>query len=331
MSLPDPIALERLRYEQGQQLRSRDRRDQVAIEAQLRWWHNRGVHNAFGVAEGLDVEPIDGVGAVEVRPGLAYDCRGRELILQRPRKVPLPPAREEGAEDFLLVARYRESSDYPRRGDRAGVCVPGGRYASLLLESPRLEWIPKRAWTPEQGVPLAGVRLTGAGPEFVEGFVRPRARARARPLIATGSTLPGATAWQVWEEFPNGQQGRAELLGFQVEVDTSSAGFVETPCYFAWLRGSLWNQPPQVFVVAPFQHIANPSRNGFTFRLFLPAMSLARINVGGSVLESNLSPETKFLPFAERKRLYVYWIGIQEAPTLKAADGDKGGAKHGHS
>jgi hypothetical protein len=49
MPRPEPVEIERLRYWQGQKLRSRDFRDQMEMAAQLRWWHNRALHQAFGV------------------------------------------------------------------------------------------------------------------------------------------------------------------------------------------------------------------------------------------------------------------------------------------
>src|SRR5262249_23851380 len=54
-STPEQRDLERLRYWQGQMLRSRDFRDQAAQQAELRWWHNRALHNAYGVVAGLGV------------------------------------------------------------------------------------------------------------------------------------------------------------------------------------------------------------------------------------------------------------------------------------
>ena len=44
--------LQRLRYWQGQKLLSRDFRDQVSYESELRWWHNRALHNAYGQNSG---------------------------------------------------------------------------------------------------------------------------------------------------------------------------------------------------------------------------------------------------------------------------------------
>src|SRR5829696_1733644 len=99
MSLPDPIELQRLRFQQGQQLSSRDFRDQIGIEAQLRWWHNRSLHNAYGIASGFEVEQQDD--SLLVHEGLAYDCRGRELILQQPRAIALPATLPAGAEKMV--------------------------------------------------------------------------------------------------------------------------------------------------------------------------------------------------------------------------------------
>src|SRR5439155_6053236 len=41
--------LERVRYWQGQMLRSRDFNDIHATEEQRRWWHNRALHDAYGI------------------------------------------------------------------------------------------------------------------------------------------------------------------------------------------------------------------------------------------------------------------------------------------
>src|ERR1035438_9079967 len=85
--------LERLQYWQGQMLRSRDFRDDGAIEAQRRWWHNRAVHAAFGVNYGLQVtgDASTGTLVLTVPCGLAYDCFGRELILKKDATAPALP------------------------------------------------------------------------------------------------------------------------------------------------------------------------------------------------------------------------------------------------
>ena len=99
--------LERFRYEQGQVIRSGDFNDQAANDDQLRWWHNRSLHNAYGVAfgilQGFDVELTDSSAReVTVRPGVAYDCFGRELLLLRDRKSRIPEEISEGTATLLL-------------------------------------------------------------------------------------------------------------------------------------------------------------------------------------------------------------------------------------
>src|ERR1035441_77211 len=87
MAMVERRELERLRYWQGQMLRSRDFRDDGAIEAQRRWWHNRALHAAFGVNYGLQVagDASSGTLVLTVTCGLGYDCFGRELILKKDR------------------------------------------------------------------------------------------------------------------------------------------------------------------------------------------------------------------------------------------------------
>lgn len=151
----DPL---RLRHARGERLRGLDAADQSAQDDQLRWLHNRGVHRAYGIVTGLDVTVEGGVAAVD--PGLAYDRRGRELVLREQRRVPVPP----GGETLHLVPA--------RRGDGVRLC-----------------------WLPPGSGARVGVRLGGPGVTDP-----PRARPVARPVIGRGATLPGATAWEPWSE-----------------------------------------------------------------------------------------------------------------------------------
>src|SRR5687767_10824463 len=96
---PDP---QRQRYWQGQTLLSRDFNDQIALQEHLQWWHNRALHNAYGIIDGLAVGS-DGTGRLRVRIGSAYDGFGRILHLDEARTV-LPP-RESG--NWTLVLQYR--------------------------------------------------------------------------------------------------------------------------------------------------------------------------------------------------------------------------------
>ena len=105
-----PVDIQRLRHVTRELLRSRDFRDQEAFSKQLRWWHNRALHDAFGVASGLSVALAADVASALVQPGIAYDRVGRELLVFAPRPVPLPGQQQP----MTLVVRYREGG--PRVG-----------------------------------------------------------------------------------------------------------------------------------------------------------------------------------------------------------------------
>src|SRR5215510_8807229 len=116
----NPLELERVRYWQGQLFASGDLNTQLRVEEQLRRLHNRSLHQAYGIAIGLSLE-TDGSTEPEIKVndgdnvnlicGLAYDCAGRELILQSSRALALPdefPAtlvitRDETAADGIAI------------------------------------------------------------------------------------------------------------------------------------------------------------------------------------------------------------------------------------
>jgi hypothetical protein len=291
-------ALDRLVHAQGERLRSDDFNDQLAINNQLRWWHDRAVHNAYGIASGFGVR--EGGGSVGVQPGVAYDRFGRELVLAGDAQVPKPITAP-----LLLVAYFASPGD-TRSAARA--CPFGGPARPGVT----LEWLPAPA--PKDGVVIAlwdGDNLSQDTPPVTF------ARVMARPHVATGSSIPGGTAWQTWRE---GER----VLGLTVSVDTSAAGFTQTPCYFAWLCGSLWDpslldgvlrrrSPLFAWTVMQglalhFDHIDQPTERGFLYRVWLPRIPL-RVNVAA---------------LAQVQKVAVCWIGIDHQLGTRQERGEHG-------
>ena len=317
MSRCDATELERLRYWQGQMLRSRDFRDQLAIEAQLRWWHNRALHNTFGVSLGLAVSaPMSSALAVRVTCGVAYDCFGRELILQETRDIPLPAALPD-EQSLTLLIRYKETSRFPKRAEVEEGCLPGP--CSPLEEAPEFIWKPSDRLQVVDGVPLARVRYGEKGPSLDKEYVAPISRPLSRPHIASGATIPGNTRWDLWSVMVPEQ---VINIGVQTTIDTSAAGFTETPCYFAWLQGPLWGRSADDFVAAPFAHIDLAAATGFTFRLWLPAVPIL-----GPVITANQDVPAQFPAFAQKHQLFVCWLGIQPG----SEGGDCNEVSHGNT
>jgi hypothetical protein len=297
-----PVDPTRLRHGRGEALLGRDFTEQAAQDDQLRWWHSRALHNAYGLVDGLEVifALARTFRIAEVQPGLAYDCHGRELLLDRPQQIVVP----EDEKPLVLVI----ASGAP---DVASSSVSGGWCHDDQVGPGHvvLRWLPRSGFTPRDGVPLATNDETVA-------FSAPQARPFARPRIGRGATITGATAWRPWVEV---FADHVLALGIQVDVDTSAAGFTAVPCYFAQITGAMWTpQVPRVLLL-PFVHIAQAAKDGFTYRLLAPWLyGQLGPNVpelgGAEALSRPREADFRlaFLALGRATNLAVAWIGIQQ-------------------
>ena len=288
----DDRRLERFRYWRGQALRSRDFRDGAFQDDERRFWHNRALHQAFGVVDGLKVEQSPS--AVRVSPGLAYDRFGREILLRQAVDVALPPGPSANKVGFVaLVIRRRRSRS----------C--GGA---------ELVWRESSARRAADEVPLERFLFSESVSKLDPDpkFVRPRVRPHARPHLASGSTIPGRTEWS---DVPAlGEEGG---MIFQTSVDTSAAGFTKTPCYFAWLESALVDGEAALFLPALFTQIADETATGFVFRIW-HLWPLGNRGVGRSLLARArmlhlrvIRTFAEFQTFNWKQRLAVSWVGCQ--------------------
>jgi len=283
-SATDLRNLERFRYWQGQGLRSGDFRAQRATDEELRRLHNRALHDS-GVRSGLTVHLVDAADYVIVRCGLAYDRIGRELLLQKDRQVPFPSNGEE-EDTSVLVLRHQAQSDDERCSCEAPLppdCAP----PSLAESRVAVEWKAAQSLRPSDGAPLAAFRLLDGGwrqiplREALDGAVPPRSRPIARPRLASGSTIPGQAVWEVW------RWGRLHL-GLQTRIDTSAAGFTQTPLYFAELTTD--KSPALSGFFPPFYttHITEATPDSFLLRVsqpFIPTpVIINEIEPGGGLI-----------------------------------------------
>jgi hypothetical protein len=278
--------LERFQYWQGQTLASRDFTSQLAVDAELRAWHARSLHRAAGIAWGFDVSQpavtdgdTDASLRVTVKCGVAYDCEGRELVLQSDRAVKVPAPGD--ARQLTLFVRFAADrcGCHDHNGAHDVFCGSGSDHA--LDDALTFSWESPDASTHHRGIPLA--RLIADDGEFTHDpeFRAPHTRPLARPRLATGETVHGNTPWEPWrEEVFDGAGGVRDLIvGVQTRVDTSAAGFTAAPCYFAALEGGTSSLLDDEFAPAFFTSIADPSADGFTFRLLMQGLARRRLIV----------------------------------------------------
>ena len=312
----EKLQLERLRYFPGQDLRARDFREQAAVEAQLRWWHNRAEHGAYGVRFGLQAAPapVPGGGApaaVVVQPGLAYDAFGRELVLAMKARGAGPALPEmlggvaapSGAAPRVLTLRYAElgpAAAVPALEPCAGPAKTSGTAA--------LAWRAEDRLRPADGVPLGRLTVQEGHLAWDVAFRQPLASPIVRPRFATGATLAGGTAWTSWT------RSGADVpipLGFQVWIDTRAAGFTRWPCYFAWLQGTLnGGLPPPVPLL---EHVGSAFLTGFYFHVltaWLPSPP-SELSVHGQA-----QAPAQALRLA-RRNLSVGWLGIEGSAAAR--------------
>ncbi len=325
MPTPEKRKLERVQYWQGQTLRAQDLRNLQGVEAQRRWWHNRSIHNAYGIAEGLTATWTNS--NVEVSTGMAYDIFGRELILECPQTVPLPANVPSGWPPMTLLVRYLGPGHDLPPDEITEVCWT--QKGSVRPGTLTFTWKPASCVTPSDGVAIFQLMYLGGGSGRTGGeatvipapdpsFGAISAEPLSRPRLASGATVPGQTSWDLWTVGYSANE-TAYLAGVQTWIDTSAAGFTDTPCYFAWLQGSLWSSQLQLFLPIVVTNIANVSLIGFTFQLCLPGMGpppgggefeIARTEIESTLASDSVTPNN-FNQFAQQQGLYVSWIGCQ--------------------
>jgi hypothetical protein len=211
----------RIVWQDGQVLASRDLRADLQDEARHRRLHNRYLHATWGITFGFPVT-LDSDGArVIVSPGYAIDSSGGDLLLANTMMVAPPAANGT----FILVASYSTGSCRPSLPD-TDFCVG----LDPRRERAAIGWVADADINFGPEVPL--VRATFASGKVqgdLDSRVRRYARRMVRPHIGYGVTKAGNSNWA------DVSVPTRENFWLQVTVDTSEAGFVNTPRYLATL------------------------------------------------------------------------------------------------
>jgi hypothetical protein len=308
--------VERLRFFDGQQLFASDLQGIEASDRELRWLHNRSLHQP-GVGNGYAVSGRKDDREVTVQPGYALNAQGAEIVLREPHVEQVPPVSGEpdGQPSFFdLTVSYPTDDDLEEAETRQGVCLPRG--VVRLRERPVFCWVRLRldadrrlrAVDEVQALEIqTGMKIVLARAEVLNCrlnadlsiALRRRARPLRQPTIRC-TTL--AVDWEFWD-LPN-----ETIIGFKATVDTSAAGFQVTPCYSARISGErplLHQRPvtegsPQQFILLDGPaYIHDPGPTGFVCHV--PVLSLV----------NQLDFDVAFTELASA-RWGVTWLGIED-------------------
>jgi hypothetical protein len=229
MNTPRDLAtpLQRITWRDGQVLLSRDLRDDVHSDERFHHLHIRYQHKTWGVVAGLQVVPL-GTGAVLVEPGYALDMNGCELLRPQAMRVPLPANITVSTTMYLVLSGGARLPTCATTPDLDALC-PGAMNATPI-EAGDLEWKTVTEVRPGGDILLA--RMLFAGGQLasaVDTSIQRRAVTAFRPRTWSDATQRGQTGWI--------DVKGAKMREIQAVIDTSNAGFIATPAYFAYLSG----------------------------------------------------------------------------------------------
>ncbi|WP_090941685.1 hypothetical protein [Nonomuraea jiangxiensis] len=307
---------ERLRFFDGQQLYAEDLDGLEAVNRELRWLHNRSLHQP-GIGAGLAVHGPAGASAVLVQAGYALDANGREIVLTETERLPVPPVAGEGCGGpafFDLTVSYPADEELEEAETRQGACAPRG--IVRLRERPAFTWVrlkhdvsgTLRPVDPRHRVDIeAGLMIILARSQVRECVLaadvslaqRRTSRVADRPRIRCDTSYAEWTWWSV----PVGDQ--PPVQGVEATIDTEAAGFAQVPCYSARVAGKRPLTVPYegdgtVTVFDGPAHVEEPSSTSFRCRV--PLLSPGH-EVGGAALAAILT--------AVRAEWAVTWFGIE--------------------
>lgn len=304
--------LERPSFFDGQRLTAADLAAIHEYHRQLRWLHNRSLHN-WGIAFGLEVSGARGDHSVQIRPGYAIDCEGHDVILSEEVVMNVPAvagASSGGPATYYLTASYLSEEDQSPELTRAGVCDTSGavRYA----EEPRVRWQDPAdteadsRYRAGEDLVLAMVKVENCAiAEAVTDAGRQEARPATQPYVAAGKTAAGATPWHLWPD-------EAAPVGVTTTVATTTAGFRTTPRYQAHVMGSrlvaAGDDPESVdYVVDGYAQVADPTSASFELLVILPSVpGHVRLNPPEKVLTKSIEGMLQ-----NELEWCVVWVGIE--------------------
>ncbi len=307
---PLPTA-DRPSYFSGQLLTAGDLSQSQDVDEGMRRLHHRMLHG-WGIASGLRVSGVRGDVAVTVGAGYALDSTGRELIVAEPVSRSIPPV--AGSADgsprrYLLVVRWTPDDDAVVQM-RAGACATQG--AVRRSNAPQLEWLDPAELVPGYDIVLAEVLVQNCrlvGPP--EGGLRRLLNPPPTPYTATGRSESGWTPWSAVSPSGVGPWAVAAM------IDTSEAGFGDTPAYLARIVGERMLQPADsptgalaVLDGTPYVEASEPDR----FRIVVPLLPARIVSGSGSIPVNDpfVTTSGSLTELITRVlRWSVEWIGVQ--------------------
>jgi hypothetical protein len=306
--MSDIPSLSRPAFFDGQSLAAVDLTAVQAYHRDLLWLHQRTLHS-WGIASGFAVSGAKGDKSVSIQPGYAVDSQGRSIVLDSARSLDVPSVVSGStglAVTYYLTVSYVEDADLPAATVRAGACGSDG--AVRRPDEPLLRW---QDHVDSQGgtdivlgaISVLNCKLTGP----VDVTRRRSATPETQPYIYAGQTAPGSTKWSPWwlaDQNPDSDPP----VGLTVSVNTSEAGFANTPKYSAQVVGNrvLSTAGRANAVLDGYVQVGAASASGFVITMALPHGGDGPTNPDWALAADQLKSAPGKLDW------YVSWVGVED-------------------
>jgi hypothetical protein len=284
----------------GQALTAEDLNAVVAYHRELLWLHQRGLHGS-GIVSGLVVTGAKGDKSVTVGPGYAVDTDGRSIVLDAAQVLDIPSAVASPAGDavpFYLRIAYSDD-DQLTAAARSGVCGSNG--AVRRIDVPQLDF-PDPSTTTAQDIVLCAITVLNCKlNQPVDLTVRRSALPERQPYVYAGQTQPSKKPW----DLTYAEAAKQNLVGLKVTVDTSEAGFVNTPIYQAVVVGDRnFTLQNSTAVVDGYVQVSAASPGGFDLTMTVPK--------GDKVVNPDSVRKSGVLETVPvQNSWYVSWVGVE--------------------
>lgn len=322
-TLSDSQFPERMTFFDGQRLFADDMNSIETFNREMRWLHNFSLHQP-GIGKGFSVVGEKGASEITIGPGYAIDAQGREIVLNQEFEMQVPPVADDGfgeAQSYDLMVQYPDDVELEEVETQEGVC--SGRGVIRLSEEPNFCWVevntegePVKAslkTLAEKGLLIRLARISILNCRL-ESPVSVTERRNARPAQqafvvsgATGTTNDDATEWSNWVT-------NRTVIGAEVRVDTSKAGFVTTPSYQAHIMGERVferdsNRYGRALVLDGPVHLTDVSATEFTLRVYLPAVLDEDFQ---ELISAAREASEELLPrLLKDNKWHVVWMGVE--------------------
>ena len=329
--------VERFQFFNGQRLFASDLQGVNDFNRQMRWLHNRSLHQA-GIGSGFGVYGQKGDRQITINPGYALDYLGREIVLTHQQVLPIPPVAGDGNGNsafYALTVSYPDDSALEEAETREAICAPGQAGAIRLREEPLFCWI---QLTGDQGQPMnpkskadlhSNLKIRLANIEVLScqlnqppsGVQRCNARPDCGPYIRCGKVSLSKFHLKVasMEEKDSGGSNFGAIsskLGVALwsgptRIDTSQARFLTIPNYSANFQGErIFNLDPRRDVYAlDLLRIETPSAGYFDVSIIITFVGLFALEIEGNPIKSGSSKLDTFIAKIKAEWSLV-WNGI---------------------